>query len=141
MRNAEHLTEVSTLDEVREALGNVSAVYARRWRKRKGWRTHRQMAADTKRQQIEAYRDNDDYARPSEAAERFNISYRTACRYWRTDEERAAWKAWKKLYENRLNVNALSKEEQLLIAKYHAETLENTRQNIAMWGPPREWVW
>ena len=38
-----NLTETSPLAEVQSALGNVSAAYARRWRKKQGWRTYRQL--------------------------------------------------------------------------------------------------
>ena len=38
-----NLTETSPLAEVQSALGNVTADKARRWRKKQGWRTYRQL--------------------------------------------------------------------------------------------------
>ena len=135
--NIDSLTESSPLQDVRDALGGVSAVTARKWRKAKGWRTHRQLAKLEKERAVREVRDASRWARKSDAVETLGISYRTACRHWKSDEERAAWDAWRKLSAVRLDVSRLNDEEKRLIAKYHAEDLREARAAWAMFGPPR----
>lgn len=136
--NIDSLTESSPLQDVRDALGGVSAVTARKWRKAQGWRTHRELAKLAKERAVRAVRDaSRRWASPREAVETLGISYRTACRHWKSDEERAAWAAWRKLRDARLDVNRLNDEEKRLIAKHHAEDLREARAAWAMWGPPR----
>lgn len=135
--NTDSLTECSPLQDVRDALGGVSAVTARKWRKAKGWRTHRELAKLAKERAVREQRDASRWARPGETAVLLGLSYRTVCRYWNTDEERAAWAAWRKLRGARLDVNRLNDEEKRLIAKFHAEDLHAERAAWAMFGPAR----